>query len=228
MSFSRRTLMLVASLSLVGLCTGCGGQSGVFLLEDHGRLTQVTNGVSCALADAASYRKVLRAEDRFFAFLSTEGEDAFLTVLLAAKDGRLLDRWRIQDRNITHALFLLDMSWLDADVDKFFVVMNVNPSTEVGVTVNARTGEANSYVGRGFAWSSKAKHIAYFMDPPHFGSPRDALGRVMIDGLPVADVPRGTGRQLIWRNDVVDVVFDCDGRAEHIYVNAPSPIRSAP
>ena len=111
-----------------------------------------------------------------------------------------------------------DAMWLGER--RLFVTLDVNPSMQVGIALDLRSGSEWFFVGHGFAWDATGTNIAYFRDAPHFGSPTEVPSEVWVGTTKVCEIPSRSGRGLSWdkRGERLTVSVECRGGTENISV----------
>lgn len=120
-----------------------------------------------------------------------------LEVLVCSEAGNVLHRVTLPAGEVTAANSLSKVRLLSTT--RAFVELHVNPSADLGLLIDFRTGERRAVEGHDFSFSPDGEDVAYFREPPH-GTPAgggDPAG-VFVNDHKLADVPRDSGLGLRW------------------------------
>lgn len=117
-------------------------------------------------------------------------------------DGKLLRTWRLEDGIVPIATRVEKWRMVSSRTpgrQELLIELAVNPALGVAIVLDMKTGGYRVYHGLSFTWNSSSKTMAYYQDPPHFGSPAGAKSAVYVAALKVHEMPRGTRATLAWK-----------------------------
>lgn len=183
----------------------------VFELPDWLMCDRGADGDTIILAPRHRYIPVKGGRPQEFAFFDVSADPASLCVVRLGDDGYVEWCDAFQGSAWEAATALQSAEWLKDG--RLFAVAHVNPSLGLGILVEVPKRSTEVYEGRGFIWSPDVRHVAYFQEPPHFGAPGWVPAKIMIDHKKLAEIPRNSGRSIVWKGDTLEVRYQAgDGQ----------------
>ena len=199
----RRGLLSATSFMLVLLSSfmlGCGADksSRYYVVEEDAAIWRVDGSgrhVAC-YADGGRYEKAETQSGCCYVFFDLKASDFPLCVIECTPDRsvRRVQRYTSEEWRLANAIE--EVTWLRGS--RIFVDTHVNPSLGFGIELDLNTQEVDVYAGCVFTWDRDRKRVAYFREPPHFGTPPEIPSKLMVGHTEVCEVPRRLRTKLRW------------------------------
>jgi hypothetical protein len=163
-------------------------------IDGTGRLRVTDGDGERTLAEAQHFELAKNSGLTAYAAMLPTG----LELLVCSEMGNVLHRVAITGSEVQSATAVTKVRLLTAT--RAFVELHVNPSTDLGLLLDLRTGDRKAFEGHHFALSPDGRDVAYFREPAH-GSPAGTAERaaVYVNARELADVPRDSGLSLRWQ-----------------------------
>jgi hypothetical protein len=121
-----------------------------------------------------------------------------LDLLVCSEAGNVLHRVALPASEVGSATAVTRVRLLSAT--RALVELHLNPSADIALLLDLRTGERRAFEGHDFSLSPDGRDVAYFYEPSH-DSPAGSSQRaaVYVNTRKLAEVPRDSGRSLRWQ-----------------------------
>jgi hypothetical protein len=183
-----------ANVSATPVATTGPKSQGVCRIDGTGRLRLFDGDAERVLAEPYQIAAACAGGLAAYAVLLPVGLD----LLVCSEAGNVLHRVQLPAAEVDAATAASQVRLVSST--RAFVVLHVNPSTEMGLLIDFRTGERKVYQGHHFAPSPDGRDVAYFREPPHFGpAERGETAAVFVNDRKLASIPRNSGLSFRWR-----------------------------
>lgn len=176
---------------------GCG-ERALRVIEQDGAIWKVgtTGGNRECLAGVGQYGKAPGDESTYYAFFGLTKTPPLLCVVECGRGG-VVRRMQQYDNDTWRVTNAIDrVTWLGNS--RLFVEAHVNPSLGIGIEIDLDTRKMEVYAGSVFTWDRSRCRVAYFCEPPHFGTPPEIPSKLMIGHDEICEVPRRIHSDLYW------------------------------
>ncbi|HWE95660.1 MAG TPA: hypothetical protein VG269_16970 [Tepidisphaeraceae bacterium] len=120
------------------------------------------NGAPELLSDKAHYEKVEHHGEPCYVLLRFDEQRSWIKILECDASGGLRRIRTIADENVACATAILAASFLPDD--RLAVLLHVNPTVSVAVTVDLETNRRRVLTGNAFTQDASGLHVAYARD----------------------------------------------------------------
>jgi hypothetical protein len=180
------------------LGAGCGGERRVRLLEEGGALWEVSGAGERLgkLARSGQYEKAIGGQTAYYVFFDLRKGNLPLCVIECGNDG-IICRMQEYDNDAWHLANAIDCV-MCLGQGRIFVDTHVNPSLGIGIEIDLDARKTDVFYGVLFTWNGARNRLAYFREPPHFGTPPGIPSKLMVGHTEICEVPRVLHSELYW------------------------------
>jgi hypothetical protein len=178
-----------------------------------------TTSIRRFLAKRTHYEKTTSPESIYYAYIDLRSAGYPLVVVECSREGQVR-RTQVHDREGWELANALEgVSWLGGS--RIFVDTHVNPSLGFGLEIDLQTQKMDVYAGCLFTWDRDGRRVAYFREPPHFGTPPEIPSTLMVGHTEICKVPSRVPSDLYWHptdNKLLAFIPPEDGKAGQVVV----------
>lgn len=165
-------------------------------IDGTGRLRMTQGDGEWTLAEPQHFELARNGGLTAYAVMLPNGLD----LLVCSEMGNVLHQAAVPGSELRSATAVTNVRLLSAT--RAFVELHVNPSTDLGLVLDLRTGDRKAYEGHDFSLSPDGRDVAYFREPPHgaaIAAGAAECAAVFVNTRKLAEVPRDSGLSLRWQ-----------------------------